>query len=356
VLVNWLSDPRHDDLVRALEQRRAWLVTGAAGFIGSHLVETLLLMDQQVRGLDSFATGHARNLDDVERHVGEKRWQNFELLTGDICDAETCRAATVDVDMVLHQAAVGSVPRSVADPVSTFDSNVAGFLNMLQAARSVGAGFVYASSSAVYGDEENLPKKEARIGKPLSPYAASKLIDELIAEVFWRTYGTGSVGLRYFNVFGRRQDPQGPYAAVIPKWAAAMICGDRVEIYGDGETSRDFCYIDNVVQANLRAALLSRHDLATVYNVAVGDRTTLNELFCAIRASLSIREAPEPVYREFRLGDVRHSQADVTKISSEIGYISQISMADGIKETIGWYSDQAQSAGFVADGRTRQAC
>lgn len=259
---DWLADARHADLRAAIsERRRTWLVTGAAGFIGSNLVQALLHLDQDVRGLDNFSTGRRSNLDDVRRRVGEARWQTFNFIEGDIRDLETCQRSIEGVDVVLHQAALGSVPRSVSDPLSSFASNVTGFLNMFEAARTGGRPrIVYASSSSVYGDEEALPKREEKIGNPLSPYAATKYIDEVIAGVMLRTYRLASVGLRYFNVFGPRQDPNGPYAAVIPKWIARMLEGESVEIYGDGETSRDFCFIANTVQANLRAALINFDD------------------------------------------------------------------------------------------------
>jgi UDP-N-acetylglucosamine 4-epimerase len=340
--LGWLSDERHADLRSALNERqRVWLVTGAAGFIGSNLVEALLTLGQRVRGLDNFATGRASNLDDVASRVGPERWRAFEFIEGDICEPEVCGGAVANVDVVLHQAALGSVPRSINDPLASFRNNVSGFLNMLEAVRLCGQPpLVYASSSSVYGDEPRLPKKEERIGKPLSPYAATKYFDEMIADLFWRTYDIASTGLRYFNVFGRRQDPDGPYAAVIPKWIAAMLSGAPVEIYGDGETSRDFCFIDNAVQANLRAALVNFENNHRVYNVALGDQTTLNDLFRAIREGLSLMgyECVEtPVYRDFREGDVRHSLADVAKITREIGFVPQIEISEGIRQTLAWY-------------------
>jgi UDP-N-acetylglucosamine 4-epimerase len=346
--LNWLDDPRHEDLRRELGQKRRWLVTGAAGFIGSNLVQALLSLGQDVRGLDNFATGHRANLEDVRREVGEDRWRSFDFLEGDIRDLDSCEKAVGGVDVVLHQAALGSVPRSIADPLSSFHSNVAGFLNILEAARTAGAPrIVYASSSSVYGDEPALPKTEGRIGKPLSPYAATKYVDEVIADVMCRTYGLGSVGLRYFNVFGARQDPEGPYAAVIPKWIARMLAGSPVEIYGDGETSRDFCFIDNVVQANLRAALVNFGPTHRVFNVALGGRATLNDLFRAIRDGLNRSGHPyalDPLYEDFRKGDVRHSQADVTSIAGELGFVPQIGLADGIARTIDWYLANNEAA------------
>jgi UDP-N-acetylglucosamine 4-epimerase len=347
--LNWLQDERQADLRAALnEKTRVWLVTGAAGFIGSNLVEALLSAGQIVRALDNFATGRRSNLQDVRARVGPELWQSFDFIEGDIGDLALCKRITEGADIVLHQAALGSVPRSVKDPVSSFTSNVTGFLNIMEAVRLSGCPrLVYASSSSVYGDEPNLPKREERIGKPLSPYAATKYIDEVIAELYWRTYGIASVGLRYFNVFGRRQDPEGAYAAVIPKWIAAMLSRQAVEIYGDGETSRDFCFIDNTVQANLRAALINYGDDHRVYNVALGDRTTLNDLFRAIRDGLEARGHPfdeEPVHKDFRPGDVRHSQADVSKIVDEIAFVPQISMPEGIEQTLGWYVEQGTAA------------
>lgn len=347
--LNWLDDPRHQDLRAALAQDdRLWLVTGAAGFIGSNLVESLLLLGKEVRGLDSFATGRRTNLADVQRKVGPRRWRAFELVEGDIRDLDTCRRAVEGAGVVLHQAALGSVPRSVSDPMSSFESNVAGFINLFEACRLGGQPrIVYASSSSVYGDEPQLPKREERIGSPLSPYAATKYIDEVIAGVMARTYGLGSVGLRYFNVFGPRQDPDGAYAAVIPKWVAQMLADEPVEIYGDGETSRDFCFIDNVVQANLRAATVNVDGTHRVYNVALGGRSTLNDLFAAIRAGLAKMGHPygrDALYRDFRPGDVRHSQADVRNITDGIGYVPQIGLAEGMARALDYYVAEATSA------------
>lgn len=346
-MVKWLEDSRHGDLRNAVCQRnRTWLVTGAAGFIGSNLVETLLMLGQRVRGLDNFATGRRINFDDVRQRVGANLWSNFTLIEGNICDLDQCISAVEGVDVVLHQAALGSVPRSIDDPVTSFNTNVTGFLNVLDAVRRAGEPrLVYASSSSVYGDEPNLPKREERIGKPLSPYAASKYIDEVLAEVFCRSYAMGAVGLRYFNVFGRRQDPDGPYAAVIPKWIAALLAKQPVAIYGDGETSRDFCFIDNTVQANLRAALIGKNAGHRVYNVALGGRATLNDVFHAIRDGLNMMDChcdQSPNYADFRAGDVRHSQADVSNIVDDIGFVPQISLAEGMKQTIAWYLEQAK--------------
>ena len=322
---------------------KTWLVTGVAGFIGSNLVEALLQLDQRVVGLDNFATGHEKNLAQVEASVGAERWARFSFMRGDICDLATCHAACKGVEYVLHQAALGSVPRSLEDPLSTHAANNTGFLNMLVAARDAQVKrFVYAASSSTYGDHPGLPKVEDVIGKPLSPYAVTKLVNELYADVFGRCYGMESVGLRYFNIFGRRQDPDGAYAAVVPKWVARMIHNEPVTINGDGETSRDFCYIDNVIQANLLAATSQHVDAANqVYNVAVGDRTTLNQLFEAIRALLAPRFPHltdfKPVYRDFRAGDVRHSLADISKARTRLGYEPTHPIGEGLAEAMDWY-------------------
>ncbi|HRX37348.1 MAG TPA: SDR family oxidoreductase [Aestuariivirga sp.] len=324
-------------------QTRNWVVTGAAGFIGSNLVETLLKHDQRVIGLDNFATGFRRNLSDIEALVTTEQWRRFTFIEGDICDPADCRRACQGAGIVLHQAAIGSVPRSITDPATTHAANINGFLNMMLAARDAGVKrFVYASSSSVYGDDLQLPKVEGREGRVLSPYALTKKVDELYAEVFASTYGFASIGLRYFNVFGRRQDPNGAYAAVMPKWFAALLKGEPVFINGDGETSRDFCYIDNAVQANLRAALTGNAAaINRVYNVAVGQRTTLNELFQQIRALLAARDPSlamsEPVYRDFRAGDVRHSLADISAARSLLGYAPTHDLASGLREAADWY-------------------
>jgi UDP-N-acetylglucosamine 4-epimerase len=322
---------------------KTWLVTGVAGFIGSNLVEALLQLDQRVVGLDNFATGHHRNLAQVEASVGPERWARFSFIEGDICDLDTCRTACAGADYVLHQAALGSVPRSLEDPLATHAANNTGFLNMLLAARDAQVKrFVYAASSSTYGDHPGLPKVEDVIGKPLSPYAVTKLVNELYADVFGRCYGMESVGLRYFNIFGRRQDPDGAYAAVVPKWVASMIHNEPVYINGDGETSRDFCYIDNVIQANLLAATSQHADAANqVYNVAVGDRTTLNQLFEAIRVLLTPRFPHladfKPHYRDFRAGDVRHSLADISKARTRLGYEPTHRIGEGMAEAMDWY-------------------
>ncbi|MGP5315561.1 NAD-dependent epimerase/dehydratase family protein [Psychrobacter faecalis] len=321
---------------------KTWLVTGVAGFIGSNLLETLLKLNQTVVGLDNFATGYQKNLDEVQSLVSSEQWDRFSFIEGDIRNFADCQQACSGVDYVLHQAALGSVPRSLADPITTNEVNISGFLNMLTAARDAEVkSFTYAASSSTYGDHPGLPKVEDKIGKPLSPYAVTKYVNELYANVFARSYGFKSVGLRYFNVFGRRQDPDGAYAAVIPKWTAAMIKNDTVFINGDGETSRDFCYIENTVQANILAATTQNEDATNqVYNVAVGDRTTLNELFNAIKAALvdnGVTYEQEPTYRDFRPGDVRHSQADVSKANNLLGYESKFNISQGIDEAMAWY-------------------
>lgn len=322
---------------------RTWLVTGVAGFIGSNLLETLLKLGQRVVGLDNFATGHRHNLDQVQSAVSAEDWSRFKFIEGDIRRPEDCSVACAGVDYVLHQAALGSVPRSLEDPLTTNAANIDGFLNMLVAARDARVQrFVYAASSSTYGDHPGLPKVEDRIGKPLSPYAVTKLVNEQYADVFARAYGFRAIGLRYFNIFGPRQDPNGAYAAVVPKWTAAMMAGEPVWINGDGETSRDFCYIANAVQANLLAATVEGEEATNqVYNVAVGDRTTLNDLFEAIRSRL----APQfphladfrPSYRDFRAGDVRHSLADISKARTLLGYEPSHRIDDGLREAMDWY-------------------
>jgi UDP-N-acetylglucosamine 4-epimerase len=333
-----------DELSPALRaQPRRWLITGSAGFIGSHLLEALLRMEQRVISLDNFATGHRHNLEEVRARVGEAAWRRHEFVEGDIVDAATCRSVCRGVDIVLHQAALGSVPRSIADPLATHAANATGFINLLVAAKDAGAHrFVYAASSSTYGDHPGLPKVEDVIGRPLSPYAATKYLNELYADVFARCYGTEAIGLRYFNVFGPRQDPDGPYAAVIPRWARAMLAQQACTINGDGETSRDFCYIDNAVQANLRAAIVAQPAaLNQVYNVAVGERTTLNELHRHLAEAVSARRpglfiAP-PTYAEFRAGDVRHSQAEVGKARRLLGYAPAYDLRAGLREAVAWY-------------------
>jgi UDP-N-acetylglucosamine/UDP-N-acetylgalactosamine 4-epimerase len=322
---------------------RTWLVTGAAGFIGSNLVERLLELGQTVVGLDNFATGHRHNLDDVRACVGEQAWGRFHFIEGDIRDLEDCRRACEGIEIVLHQAALGSVPRSIENPIATNQANIDGFLNMLVAARDAGVRrFVYAASSSTYGDHPGLPKVEERIGRPLSPYAVTKYVNELYASVFQSTYGLETIGLRYFNVFGRRQDPEGAYAAVIPKWVGCLLDGETCQINGDGETSRDFCYIDNVLQANLLAATTVGPEVTDqVYNVACGERTTLNDLFRMIRDGLAAARpelaTAEPEYAPFRPGDVRHSLADISKIRERLGYVPTHGVAEGLADALAWY-------------------
>ena len=381
---------------RLTQAPRTWLVTGVAGFIGSNLLETLLKLDQRVVGLDNFATGHQRNLDEVQTLVSPTQWTNFRFINGDIRNLADCKSAmvwnepvpalhprplgegrgegspnpapepsanSIPVDYVLHQAALGSVPRSLADPIANNATNITGFLNVLTAARDAKVkSFTYAASSSTYGDHPGLPKVEETIGKPLSPYAVTKYVNELYADVFARCYGFNTIGLRYFNVFGPRQDPNGAYAAVIPKWTAALLQGETVQINGDGETSRDFCFIANAVQANLLAATAcspfptlaslplplgegrgegSPSPLNQVYNVAVGDRTTLNELFGLLRSNLAaygISANVQPAYRDFRAGDVRHSQADIGKARRLLGYAPTHRLAEGIAQAMPWYA------------------
>lgn len=330
-----------DKLIPQLQaESRTWLVTGVAGFIGSNLLEALLKLDQRVIGLDNFATGHRHNLEEVRNLVSQEQWARFRFIEGDIRNLQDCQRACENVDYVLHQAALGSVPRSIENPINTNATNIDGFLNMLVAARDASVKrFVYAASSSTYGDHPALPKVEESIGRPLSPYAVTKLVNELYAEVFARTYNFQSIGLRYFNVFGKRQDPDGAYAAVIPKWIAAMVRGEQVYINGDGETSRDFCYVDNAVQINLLAAMAESPDAANqVYNVAVGDQTTLNQLYEYLRENL--RDAyphvadTQPVYRDFRAGDVRHSRADIGKAQRLLGYQPEFRIEEGLRKTV----------------------
>jgi len=327
---------------------RRWLVTGSAGFIGSHLLKVLLEAGQHVTSLDNFATGRRANLDEVRRLVGEDAWSRHRFVEGDIADESACRTACDGAEIVLHQAALGSVPRSILDPLATHRANATGFLNVLVAARDAGVErFVYAASSSTYGDSPGLPKVEDRIGRPLSPYAVTKLVDELYADVFARCYGFGTIGLRYFNVFGPRQDPQGAYAAVIPRWMMAMLEGAPCVINGDGESSRDFCYIANAVQANLRAAFVEEPAaMNQVYNVAVGQRTTLSQLHEAIAAALRRLQpslnVSEPQFADFRDGDIRHSLADIGKAARLLGYAPSHEVAAGLAETADWYLTQAR--------------
>lgn len=339
-------------LTRLVAAPHTWLITGVAGFIGSNLLETLLKLNQRVVGLDSFATGHQRNLDEVQTLVTPAQWANFNFILGDIRELVDCQKACQGVDYVLHQAALGSVPRSLEDPITTNGTNITGFLNMLVAARDARVkSFTYAASSSTYGDHPGLPKVEDVIGQPLSPYAVTKYVNELYANVFACCYGFNTIGLRYFNIFGRRQDPNGAYAAVIPKWTAALLAGGKVYINGDGETSRDFCFIANAVQANLLAATVEpviasearqfmNPALNQVYNVAVGDRTTLNELFALLRVNLAangVSADTQPVYRDFRAGDVRHSQADIGKAQRLLSYAPSHRLAAGIAQAMPWY-------------------
>ena len=320
-----------------------WLVTGVAGFIGSNLLEALLKLDQRVVGLDNFETGHRKNLDQVKALVSLAQWAGFRFIEGDICDAAVCRRACEGVNFVLHEAAIGSVPRSMAEPLASHASNVTGFVNMLLASRDAKVKrLVYASSSAVYGDDPGLPKVEDKIGKPLSPYAATKLMNEIYADTFARTYGMESIGLRYFNVFGPRQDPEGAYAAVIPKWIASLLKREPVYVNGDGDTSRDFCYVENVVQANLLAAATKNLSAVNqVYNIALGERTTLNELFRHLKEALRRRDPAvpdaKPVYRDFRSGDVRHSLANIDKAQRLLGYTPTCRIAQGLEQAMEWY-------------------
>lgn len=347
---------------------RTWLVTGVAGFIGSNLLEALLKLDQRVVGLDNFSTGYQHNLNEVCGLVSAAQWSRFDFIQGDIRNLDDCRRAMRysaaltpatsgsdpgAVDYVLHQAALGSVPRSINDPITTNSTNIDGFLNMLVAARDAGVkSFTYAASSSTYGDHPGLPKVEELIGKPLSPYAVTKYVNELYAGVFASTYGFTTIGLRYFNVFGKRQDPEGAYAAVIPKWTAAMIKGDAVLIHGDGETSRDFCFIENTVQANLLAASCTDGQARNqVYNIAVGGRTDLNELFGALKKSLAcngVNYRDEPVYRAFRAGDVRHSQADIGKAQRLLGYMPSHDIHAGIAQAMPWYIARIQGSSDLA--------
>lgn len=333
----------NDDFSYLNDTNGTWLVTGVAGFIGSNLLETLLMQNRQVVGLDNFATGHQHNLDQVQQIVGPERWTNFKFINGDIRNLADCQEACKGVQYVLHQAALGSVPRSIEDPIRTNAANIDGFLNMLVAARDAKVKrFVYAASSSTYGDHPGLPKVEDKIGKPLSPYAVTKFVNELYADVFARAYGLESIGLRYFNVFGPRQDPNGAYAAVIPKWIAALVRNEIVNINGDGETSRDFCYIKNVVQANLKAATSENPEAVNqVYNVAVGDRTSLNELLEYLRENLITHfkhlESFKPIYKDFRAGDVRHSLADISKAQNLLGYNPIYRVREGLIEALDWY-------------------
>lgn len=331
---------------RLEQQQFRWVITGVAGFIGSHLLETLLELGQSVVGLDNYMTGHRGNLEQVQAKVGAGAWRNFRMVEGDIRDPLTCEQICVDADFVLHQAALGSVSRSMLEPLPSNDINISGFLHMLEAARRAGARrFVYAASSASYGDHPAMPKQEAHIGNALSPYALTKYVNELYAGVYGRCYGTETIGLRYFNVYGPRQDPCGDYAAVIPQWIAAMVEQRRLTINGDGHNSRDFCYVGNAVQANLLAALSERPEAVhQVYNVALNARTSLNELYLMLHGLL-IERFPhlrdyQPHYGEFRAGDIRHSQADISKAAALLGYAPTHDLQRGLRQTVRWYVQQ----------------
>ncbi|MBC8651629.1 Vi polysaccharide biosynthesis UDP-N-acetylglucosaminuronic acid C-4 epimerase TviC [Pseudomonas sp. MTM4] len=333
---------RYELLLQELPLKpKTWLITGVAGFIGSNLLETLLRLNQHVVGLDNFATGHQRNLDEVKSLVSAGQWARFRFNEGDIRNLDDCRRGCAGVDYVLHQAALGSVPRSINDPITTNSTNIDGFLNMLVAARDAQVeSFTYAASSSTYGDHPGLPKVEDVIGKPLSPYAVTKYVNELYADVFARTYGFSTIGLRYFNVFGKRQDPDGAYAAVIPKWISSMLKNEPIWINGDGETSRDFCHINNVIQANILAASASSTEKDNIYNIAVGDQTTLNEIAVLIGKALNEQGVffkSEILYRGFRGGDVRHSRADITKARNILFYNPSISASEGVREAMSWY-------------------
>ena len=340
-------NPLHSIKTKLNSQPRKWLVTGVAGFIGSAILEELLKLDQKVVGLDNFSTGKQANLDDVQSLVTSEQWARFTFHQSDIRDLEACRRLCAGIDVVLHQAALGSVPRSIEDPITTNQANIDGFLNMLVAARDQGVGrFVYAASSSTYGDHPGLPKVEDQIGRPLSPYAITKLVNELYADVFSRLYGMETIGLRYFNIYGRRQDPLGAYAAVIPQWIGTLLRGEQPIINGDGSTSRDFCYVDNAVQANLLAAMTEEAGaLNTVYNIACNRQTSLNDLFRILRDRLAEQRAEigriEPVYGPFRQGDVLHSLADITKARELLGYEPLHHIEEGLKKTVSWFLKRA---------------
>tara|TARA_B100000780_G_scaffold51479_1_gene31816 strand:+ start:1767 stop:2804 length:1038 start_codon:yes stop_codon:yes gene_type:complete len=335
---------------RLIKNPKVWLITGVAGFIGSNLLENLLKLNQKIIGLDNLSTGHKNNLLNVKSEVSENEWKNFVYINGDIRRLEDCKRAMIwdddntisNVDYVLHQAALGSVPRSIADPLTSNEVNIGGFLNILVASREAKVkSFTYAASSSTYGDHPDLPKVEDKIGNPLSPYAVTKLANEIYAKVFFQSYEFNSIGLRYFNVFGKRQDPKGAYAAVIPKWVNAILNNEEVFINGDGETSRDFSYIENIVQANILAATASGNALNNIYNIAYGEKTSLNELYKNIVNNLaSLKDIKDPVitYRSFRSGDVKHSQADITKARNLLGYKPAYNITKGMKEYLEWYT------------------
>jgi UDP-N-acetylglucosamine 4-epimerase len=328
-------------IVKDMQKKpKTWLITGVAGFIGSNLLERLLNLNQKVIGIDNFVTGYRSNLDNVRASISSTKWKNFKFIRGDICNFQDCIKCLIKVDYVLHQAALGSVPRSIKDPLKTHKHNVNGFLNILLAAKNSGVkNFVYASSSSVYGDHQILPKVEDKTGNLLSPYAATKSINEIYSSIFFKNYNFKSIGLRYFNVFGKRQDPNGSYAAVIPKWIVSMIQNKRIKIFGDGKTTRDFCYIENVIQANILAAL-TKKNINQVFNVALGNKISLNNLFISIKKNLAknnIFYKKKPVYKNFRNGDIRHSLADISKIKKELKYLPTHSLSDGILALVPWY-------------------
>lgn len=325
---------------------KTWLVTGVAGFIGSNLLETLLVLNQKVVGLDNFSTGSQNNLEEVQSLVSKKQWSNFTFIKGDISNIKSCERACMNIDYVLHQAALGSVPRSIKDPIKTNKSNISGFLNIMVAAKNANVkSFVYAASSSTYGDHKKLPKKEHIIGNPLSPYAVTKYVNELYADVFYRSYKFNSIGLRYFNVFGKRQTPKSTYAAVIPKWIDSIIKNDNIYINGDGKTSRDFCFIENAVQANILAATTTNQKAKNnIYNIALGDRTSLNELYALLQAYLLKKNNflhAKLNYRDFREGDVKHSQADISKAKKLLGYRPTHRVNAGIVETVNWHLERS---------------
>ena len=323
---------------------RVWLITGVAGFIGSNLLEALLKLDQSVIGIDNLSTGKIENIEAVRRVITANQWNNFEFIKGDICDYSLMSDLCKRADIVLHQAALGSVPRSLEDPINSNLSNVTGFLNVLRASQTNNVKrLVYAASSSTYGDSQILPKSEAVIGSPLSPYAVTKLVNELYSDVFSSCFDFHSIGLRYFNVFGPRQDPFGPYAAVIPRWIEGMIKGDDIFINGDGSTSRDFCYIQNVVQANLLAALSNNICCSRVYNVAVGDSTNLLNLFNLIRVNLRNKGfdyQKNVIFKDWRKGDVRHSLADISRIKDELLYCPHYDVNRGLGLTVDWFVEK----------------
>ena len=333
-----------------IKNPKIFLITGVAGFIGSNLLEELLSLNQTVIGLDNFSTGSKKNLEQVKASVSSESWNLFKFIQGDVCNFDDCKMACSNVDYVLHQAALGSVPRSIKDPISSNNANINGFLNMILAAKDARVeSFTYAASSSTYGDYTGLPKIENKIGRPLSPYAVTKFVNELYADVFSLNFGFNSIGLRYFNVFGKRQDPNGAYAAVIPKWISSMINGEDVIINGDGKTSRDFCYIENVIQANILAATAKEKFKNQVYNIAVGDKTTLNELFKSLKNTLNKYGEPynkEPIYRDFRKGDVRHSQADITKAVQYLNYNPEYKVLRGIELAMPWYLNNQTQVDF----------